>query len=72
MSMVMIRCPVTGRAVSTAIETEPVTFRKLPMVAGRMHCPGCGQDHTWTIGSAWLAGEPRLVASARPSKIEAA
>ena len=72
MSAVMIRCPVTGRAVSTAIETEPSTFRKLPMVPGRMHCPACGHGHTWTIGSAWLEGEPRLVASARPSKIEAA
>jgi len=73
MSMVMIRCPVSGRAVSTAIETEPNVFRKLPTVSSRMHCPACGQDHAWTIGSAWLAGEPRLVvASARPSKIEAA
>ena len=70
MSMVMIRCPVTGRAVSTAIETEPTTFRKLPTVAGRMHCPACEHDHTWTISSAWLAGEPRLVTPARPSKIE--
>ena len=72
MSTVMIRCPVTGRAVSTAIETEPVTFRKLPTVAGRMHCPACGQDHTWQPNFAWLEGEPRLVMSARPSKIEAA
>ena len=72
MSAVMIRCPVTGRAVSTAIETEPSTFRKLPMVPGRMHCPACGKEHAWTISSAWLAGEPQLVASARPSKIEAA
>ncbi len=68
MSTVMIRCPVTGRAVSTAIETEPTTFRKLPTVAARMHCPACGRDHTWTISSAWLAGEPRLVASARARK----
>jgi hypothetical protein len=70
MSMVMIRCPVTGRAVSTAIETEPATFRNLPTVAGRMHCPACELDHTWTISSAWLLGEPRLVNSARSSKNE--
>jgi hypothetical protein len=72
MSMVMIRCPVTGRPVSTAIETEPATFRKLPRVAGHMHCPACERDHTWTISSAWLAGEPRLVKAARAAKIEAA
>ena len=62
MSSVMIRCPATGRAVSTAIETEPSVFRKLPKVAARMHCPACGKDHVWTVSSAWLAGEPRLVA----------
>ena len=61
MSAVMIRCPVTGRAVSTEIETEPSVFHKLPKVSARMHCPTCGQEHVWTIGSAWLAGEPRLV-----------
>ena len=28
MSSVMIRCPNTGRPVSTAIETEPSVFRR--------------------------------------------
>jgi len=61
MSSVMIRCPATGRAVSTAIETDPGVFRKLPIVPARMSCPACGQDHVWTVSSAWLEGEPRLV-----------
>ncbi|HYC17519.1 MAG TPA: hypothetical protein VEC94_09940 [Pseudolabrys sp.] len=72
MSSVMIRCPATGLDVSTAIETEPSVFRKLPRVAGRMHCPACGQDHVWTVGCAWLAGEPRLVDQAAPSDAVAA
>jgi hypothetical protein len=72
MSMVMINCPVTGRAVSTAIETEPASFRRLPTVIAHMRCPACQQDHEWTIGSAWLSGEPRLVAQVRPKKIAAA
>jgi hypothetical protein len=72
MSTVMIRCPATGLAVSTAIETELSTFQKLPKVAGHMHCPACGLDHTWSTCSAWLAGEPALVASARASKTEVA
>ena len=71
MSSVMITCPATGRPVSTAIETEPSVFRKLPKVAARMHCPACGQDHVWTVTSAWLAGEPRLVKRQAP-KVEAA
>ena len=66
MSSVMIKCPSTGRPVSTAIEVEPSVFRKLPEVAGRMQCPACGQEHVWTTSSAWLSGEPRLVEQARP------
>ena len=61
MSLVMIKCPVTGRAVSTAIETEPNSFRRLPKVTAQMRCPACGRDHEWTISSAWLSDEPRLV-----------
>jgi hypothetical protein len=72
MSSVMIRCPATGRAVSTAIETESSVFRKLPRVAARMHCPACGQDHVWSVSSAWLAGGPRPVEQTVPSTVEAA
>jgi hypothetical protein len=71
MSSVMITCPATGRAVSTAIETEPSVFRRLPNVAARMRCPACGQEHVWMVGSAWLAGELRLVEQP-PSKTAAA
>jgi len=72
MSSVMIRCPNTGRAASTAIEVEPSVFRKLPKVASRMHCPACGQEHVWSTSSAWLAGEPRLPEGAELHKVEAA
>ena len=72
MSLVMIKCPVTGRAVSTAIETEPSSFRRLPKVTAHMRCPACGRDHEWTVSSAWLSGEPRLVAQSSAQKIAAA
>ncbi len=72
MSLVMIKCPVTGRAVSTAIETEASSFRRLPQVTARMRCPACGRDHEWTVSSAWLSGEPRLVAQGRVQKTAAA
>ena len=72
MSSVMIKCPNTGRSVSTAIETEPSVFRRLPKVASRMLCPACGQEHVWVTSSAWLAGEPRLVDGRRPAGNEAA
>jgi hypothetical protein len=67
MSSVMIRCPTTGHPVSTAIEIEPSVFRKLPNMRACMFCPACAQEHVWMTGSAWLAGEPRLVDAARPA-----
>jgi hypothetical protein len=60
MGAVMIRCPRSGRAVSTAIETEPAVFSRLPEVAGRMRCPDCGDEHIWSASEAWLE-EPTLV-----------
>ena len=72
MSTVMIKCPNTGLPVSTAIETEPSVFRRLPKIASRMLCPACGQEHVWMTSSAWLAGEPRLVEQARPKGTAAA
>jgi len=70
MSSVMIRCPITGKPVSTAIEVEPAVFRKLPKLSARMLCPDCGQEHVWAVSSAWLDNEPRLIDGKRP--IEAA
>jgi predicted RNA-binding Zn-ribbon protein involved in translation (DUF1610 family) len=72
MSSVMIRCPNTGRSVSTAIEIEASVFSNLPEVSARMHCPACGQEHVWAVSSAWLANEPRLVRPERPTGSEAA
>ena len=72
MSTVMIRCPNTGLPVSTAIETEPSIFRRLPKVSARMRCPACGQEHLWSVSSAWLANEPRLAVAERPTGSEAA
>jgi endogenous inhibitor of DNA gyrase (YacG/DUF329 family) len=61
MGTVMIRCPDTGRPVSTEIETEPSVFDRLPAVPARLHCPLCGQEHVWTAREAWLS-EPLLAA----------
>jgi hypothetical protein len=59
MGVVMIRCPRTGRAVSTEIETELSVFNRLPVVPARMCCPLCGEEHIWTASEAWL-DEPAL------------
>jgi hypothetical protein len=58
MGTVMIRCPRTGDAVSTEINTEAGVFERLPDVASRMTCPACGEVHVWTARDAWLADAP--------------
>lgn len=63
MSSVLIRCPTTGSAVSTAIEMEPEVLRRLPRLNAKMFCPACGQEHRWFTSSAWLEGGPRPLES---------
>jgi hypothetical protein len=59
MGAVMIRCPRTGHAVPTGIETEPSVFVGLPRVQAMLACPFCGEEHGWTVADAWL-GEPAV------------
>ena len=42
MGVIMIRCPHTGLAVSTGIETDDETFDALPDSLGLAVCPKCG------------------------------
>jgi len=72
MSTVMIRCPSTGRTVSTAIEMEAGDFRRLPHIEAKMRCPACGQDHVWKPNAAWLEGAPHIVIREETAEVEAA
>ena len=53
MGVIMIRCPATGRHVSTGIETMAVD--QLPTVKAETVCPFCCRMHEWTKNEAWLA-----------------
>jgi hypothetical protein len=55
MGVVMIKCPTTGRAVSTGIEVDADTFANLPDVSSRLGCSACGTQHSWSKSEAWLA-----------------
>ena len=68
MGTVMIRCPRTGRAISTEIDTEPTVFNCLPVVSSALRCSLCGEVHVWTKRDAWLAESvlaPRVPAGRR-------
>jgi hypothetical protein len=53
MGLIMIRCPATGRGVSTGIEV--CATDQLPVVTAKTRCPACGHVHLWTKNDAWLA-----------------
>ena len=53
MSMLMIRCPKTGQAISTGKEVEIAAFRSTPVFFGRTYCPLCRVTHEWFAQDAW-------------------
>jgi len=56
MSLIFIKCPETGRDVSTGIEMDRSTFDNLPNVGAQTKCPACGGFHVWSKAEAWLSG----------------
>lgn len=70
MGMVMIRCPQTGRAVSTGMEMDPSSFSHTPVFFGRTLCSVCKIDHEWFARDAWVGGQDvtkHALGKARPS-----
>src|SRR4051794_34894064 len=52
--IVMVRCPTTGRELSTGIQMDATTFEKLPDIRSQIRCPICKVDHVWSTRDAWL------------------
>lgn len=59
--VVMVRCPTTGRDLSTGIEMVAATFEHLPEICSQMRCPICKVDHIWSTRDAWLDNPPPSV-----------
>jgi hypothetical protein len=53
MATLLIKCPHTGKAISTGIEIDPDSFADLPDVLSHV-CPECGLEHAWWTREAWL------------------
>jgi hypothetical protein len=68
MSILLIKCPHTDRAISTGIELDPDTFAALPDVLSYMICPECGLTHAWWTREASLEDDIQV----SPTKNEAA
>jgi hypothetical protein len=54
MSILLIKCPHTGRPISTGIEVDADTFAALPDVLSYLTCPECGLTHAWWTREAGL------------------
>lgn len=60
-SVVMVRCPKSGRQLSTGIEMDTATFEQLPDIRSQIMCPVCKLDHIWSTREAWLDNPPPSV-----------
>jgi hypothetical protein len=58
MGTVMIRCPRTGREISTGIEAERDRYRCAPVFFARTFCPFCRTPHEWFATQAWVREAP--------------
>ena len=63
--VVMVRCPATGRELSTGVEMDAATFERLPDIQSQIKCPVCRLDHNWSTRAAWL-GNPAPSAPTLP------
>jgi hypothetical protein len=45
--MIVIRCPNTGREISTGMEADPRTYQRVPVFFSRTYCPTCRTHHEW-------------------------
>ena len=58
MGILKVRCPETGREVSTGIEIDPQSFAALPDKLPVSNCPLCGLDHAWLKCDARFVEDP--------------
>jgi hypothetical protein len=54
MGLVMIKCPETGRAISTGMEADRERFRCSPVFFARTFCLICKASHEWFAREAWV------------------
>jgi hypothetical protein len=54
MGTILFECPKTGSAISTGVETEPISFCRFSKTWLVIYCPECKQFHGAKI---WLDPE---------------
>jgi hypothetical protein len=54
MGTVMVKCPDTGRDISTGIVADRDRFNSTPVFFARVYCPICRTQHEWFAKEAWV------------------
>jgi hypothetical protein len=57
MGALIFVCPTTGHEVSTGIEVDRVTFRKLSRTGAAISCPHCHNNHALSTIAVWLVND---------------
>jgi hypothetical protein len=65
MGVVMIKCPITAREISTGIVTDRARFETTPVFFARVYCPICRIEHEWFAKDGWVCDAPSLAPSSR-------
>jgi hypothetical protein len=47
MGVLVIKCPNTGRELSTGIQVDSSTFARMPNEVMETRCPHCRTKHSW-------------------------
>jgi hypothetical protein len=63
MGVVMIKCPQTGRKISTGIRADKATYGRMPVFFSRTFCPICRVEHVWFAKEAWIEEDSQNVRS---------
>ncbi|MBR0830980.1 hypothetical protein JQ596_36285 [Bradyrhizobium manausense] len=54
MGMIMVKCPQTGRAIPTGINSDRESFLRSIVFYGNTRCPICRSNHNWFAREAWV------------------
>ncbi|MGE9007642.1 hypothetical protein ACO2JO_03600 [Leptospira interrogans] len=54
MGIIMIKCPQTGREISTGIKADREKFRSSVVFFSRSFCSLCKSNHEWFAREAWV------------------
>jgi hypothetical protein len=54
MGTLVFVCPTTGHEVSTGVEVDRLSFKRLPRTKTAIFCPRCRKNHMLATVWAWL------------------